>query len=365
MASPLKHLAKQSLAGAKRRVRLHPMSADEATAVVFTVMTASPAPLLRAATNSKAGKNLPSGLDPRVFEHGILSVLNVRKGSVYAAIVTAIDQNNIFHSDRFAVSLKRLGVMDDIEMKLSADGFEAIASLVANKAPFWWADMSAIELDTVRGEMSGSLRRIIRRHSESLSTDDLNVLIENQLAGLPMNTLPGKLQFLYGASQTLLGTNQSQYRQLAQRVVMSPQLVTLSESSSLSATFESFYQHLLTNVLAFQRLMPRASFGGKTLTPTQLQRIFRDPQVARRLKRSFEGAYQRSSHSVALNSLYQTMKRNNVATEIFRAGKTNAKVTLTDEAISAITSSVIGLFSAFAGDSKGQAFPMMSSFKKG
>lgn len=364
MASPLKRLAKQSLAGAKKQVRLRPLSPEDATAVVFTVLNASPAPLLRAVSASKSVKGLPGGA-ANTFREIILSTLNVRKGSVYAAIVTAIDQRNVFHTDRFAVSLKRLGIMDDIGSKLSANGFGAAATLVANKAPFWWAEMAARELNNVKKEMSASMGKILHKHTEELSTDDINILIENQLSEMPMNTLPGRLQFLHGASQTDMAANQSQFKNLTRSIASKPNIVVLGDSSSFSASFESFYQHLLMNTTAIQRLMPRASFGGKSVSPTQLQRIFRDPQVAKRFRLAFEQAYQRSMHAVVLNTLYQTIKRNNLPTEIYRAAKTQGNMRLTDDAISGITSSVIGLFSAFAGDSKGQSFPMIASFKKG
>jgi hypothetical protein len=364
MATPLKRLAKQSLAGAKKRVRLHPLSPEEATSVVFTVLNASPAPLLRAAKNSKAGKGLPKNVQETVFANAIRNALNVRKGSVYAAIVTAIDQDDVFHTDRFAVSLKRLGVMDDIAMKLTADGFGAIAPLVQNKAPFWWAEMSARELSTVQKEMSGSFKRILHKFTEDLDEATINQIVEADAFGLGMSGMPGRLQFMHGVSQTNLGASQSRYMTLARNVIR-PNSIKLAENSSFDGVFSSFHEHLMTNVSALQRLLPRATFGGKMLTPTQLQRIFRDVQFTKRLKQAFEFAYRPRMHVIELDGLYRALKRYNVQKELERAAKMYAKIDLSTEAVASITSSIIGLFSAFTTDAKGQSFPMMASIKKG
>lgn len=364
MATPLQRLAKQSLVGAKKRVRLHPLSPEEATSVVFTVLNASPAPLLRAARNSKAGKGLPKNASETIFANAIRNALNVRKGSVYAAIVTAIDQDDVFHTDRFAVSLKRLGVMDDIAMKLIADGFGAIAPLVQNKAPFWWAEMVARELTTVQKQMSSSFSRILHRFTEDLDEEAIDQIIEAGVIGLPISSLPGRLQLMHGAAQTTLGSGQSQYLTVV-RSVIRPNSIKLNANSSFDATFASFHEHLMTNVSALQKLLPRASFGGKMLAPTQLQRIFRDVQFTKRLKQSFEFAYRPRMHIIELDGLYRAMKRYNLQRELERAAKMYAKVDLSPDAVASITSSIIGLFSAFTTDAKGQSFPLMASIKKG
>jgi hypothetical protein len=363
MASSLKRLAKQSLAGAKKRVPLHPLTPEQATEVIFTVLNASPAPLLRAAANSKAGKALPRNVNPQTFASIIHSILNLKRGSVYAATVTAIDADEVFHSDRFAVSLKRLGVMDEIAASLSANGFDAIASLVQNKAPFWWAEMSAMELETVRKEMSGSFTRILRRFSEDLNEEEVDSLIEATVFSLPASILPGKLQFMYGAAQATLGANQSQYTGMVRRIATNPNITLLNPNSSLDATFESYHQHLMTNISALQKLMPKASFAGSSLSTSQLQRIFRDPQFIRQLKKAFIASHQRSTHSVNLDKLYRAMRQYNVGSELQRASKMRANVTLSEDAVSAITSSIVGLFSAFAGDTKGQSLPFISAIK--
>lgn len=362
MASPLKRLAKQSLAGAKKQVRLHPLSPEEATAVVFTVLNASPAPLLRAVRNSKAGKGLPANAaTDRVFHDAIISTLNVRKGSVYAAIVTAIDQNEVFHTDRFAVSLKRLGVMDDISTKLMANGMASVAGLVANKAPFWWAEMSARELSTVQKELSGTFQRILKKFHEDLDREDIDMLLE----AVPNAMMPPKLQFIRGAAQADFGSTQAQFERTVRSILTAPRILRLAESSTFDATFESFYQHLMTNTTALQKLLPKASFAGKALSPQQIQRMFRDPQVAKRFHASFREAYDSYAHGILIDKLYMAIKRNRVSAELVRAARAQANVKLTDDAVSAINSSVIGLFSAFAGDSKGQSFPMMATIKKG
>lgn len=363
MAAPLKQLAKQSLAGAKKRVRLHPLSADEAVAVVFTVLKASPAPLFRAVAKSKVGRSVSSSrMD--IFANIIRSILDYRHGSVYAAIVTAIDADDVFHSDRFAVSLKRLGVMDDIGSKLDANGFDAVSELVVNKAPYFWAELSAGQLEIVVKEMGGTFNRLIKRFAEDLEPEEIDVLLEAQALKTPVSSLAPRLQFLHGASQLNMGQGQSAYTLLTRRMAANPNIVLLDDGSSIEGVFTSFHQHLLTNMAVLQRLVPKTSFGGQTYTVNEFQKIFKDSQVIRRLKMAFLMAYNERSHSVDMTELYRTIKRTNFYSELKRASSLYSRVRLDDNGVSALTNAIIGLFFAFAGDAKGQSLPFMPMIKK-
>jgi hypothetical protein len=357
MAAPLKRLAKHSLAGAKKRVRLHPLSADDAVAVIFTVLNASPAPLFRAAAKSKQGKGLSK---PEVFSTIIRTVLDHKHGAIYAAIVTSIDADDVFHSDQFAVSMKRLGIMDDIASQLSANGYDPVAELVKNKAPLFWAEISAQELETVRNELGGTYNRIIGRFIEDLDTDDIDQILEAQVTQADFLSLSPRLQFLKGSALIDLGPIQANFDALSRNLRTSQNLVLLDKNSTIEGTFSAFYQHLLTDMNALQRIIPRASFGGIKLSTQQFQKTFRDFQVQRRLKGAFTGAYDDDEHAVILQKLYQNLRRNNFYIELKRSAKTYANLTLTDDNISAIVSGIVGLFFAFAGDTKGQRFPLIT-----
>lgn len=360
----LKGLGHKSLAGAKKRVRLHPLSVGDATAVIFTVLRASPLVLLKSAQGSKDGKGLPKQVNPRVFANAILSVIDHRKGSIYAAAVTSVDTNEVFHSDRFAISLKRLGVMDDIAVKLSADGFGAISSLIQNKAPYLWADLVSRELGLVQKEVSNSFTRIVSRFTEDITTEDVDVLLEAQVLGLPLSSLPAKLQMFHGANMLDVGSGyKSVFLKLFRRLASNPNISLLNPNSSLEATVANFHQHLLTDVSALQKLLPQMKLKGKALRPTQLRQIFNDSQVKRKMQQVFASAYDRSKHAIRIDALYRSMKQYRFQDELIRAAKLRANQSLSEDAAAGLVSSLVGLFFAFTGDTKEQFFPAMKALK--
>jgi hypothetical protein len=360
----LKGLGHKSLAGAKKRVRLHPLSVGDATAVIFTVLRASPLVLLKSAQDSKAGKGLPKQVNLRVFANAINSVIDHRKGSIYAASVTSIDTNEVFHSDRFAVSLKRLGVMDDIAMKLSADGFGAISTLIQNKAPYLWGELVSRELGLVQKEVSNSFQRIVGRFTEEVTTEDVDALLEAQVLGLPLSSLPAKLQMLHGANVLDLGSGyKSVFLKLFRRLASNPNMALLNPNSSLEATVSNFQQHLLTDITALQKLLPQMKLAGKALRPTQLRQIFNDAQVKRKLQQVFSAAYDKSKHAVRIDTLYRSMRQYRFQDELIRAAKLRANQSLSTDAAAGLVSSLVGLFFAFTGDTKEQFFPAMKALK--
>jgi hypothetical protein len=321
------------------------------------VRSASPAPLIRAAAKSKQGKGLSR---PEVFATIIRTVLDHKRGAIYAAIVTSIDADEVFISDRFAVSMKRLGVMDDIASQLTANGYDQVAELVKNKAPLFWAELAARELETVRKELGGTYNRIISKFIEDLSVEDLDTLLEAEVQGVPFSMLSPRMQFMQGSSLIDMGPAQASFRGLARNLQSNQNIVLLDKNSTIEGTFSSFYQHLLTDMNALQRILPRATFGGVKLTTQQFQKIFRDFQVQRRLKSAFIFAYNERGHQVVLNDLYKDLRRNNFFIDLKKAAKLYAGITLTEDKVSAIISGIIGLFFAFAGDTKGQRFPLIT-----
>lgn len=360
----LKGLGQKSLAGAKKRVRLHPLSVGDVTAVIFTVLRASPLALLKSAQSSKDGKNLPAQVSPRVFTSAILSVIDHRKGSIYAAAVTSVDTNDIFHTDRFAMSLKRLGIMDDIAVKLSADGFGAISTLIQNKAPYFWAELVSRELGLVQKEVSNSFSRIVSRFTEDIDTDDIDTLLEAQALRLPITSLSAKLQMFHGADVMDIGSGyKGVFLKLFRRLASNPNMALLNPSSSLEATLESFRQHLLTDMTALQKLLPQLKLQGKSLRASQLRQIFNDAQVKRKLQQVFSAAYDRSKHAIRIDALYRSMKQYKFHDELIRAAKTRANQSLSMDAASGLVSSLVGLFFAFTGDTKEQFFPAMKALK--
>lgn len=362
----LKGRAQQSLFAVKKRVRLNPLSVGDATAIAFTVIRSSPHALLRAAYASKGGNTFPKNPNLRVFANAVNSVVDHRKGSVYAAFVTSVDVNGVYYADRFATSLKRLGIMDDLQTKLTADGFGAVIPIIANKAPFFWADLTSREIDTVRKEVSGVVQRVISKFKEDVENKDIDELIEAQVFNLKTSTLTPRAQLLHGASQLdVSGGYQSIFLSLFRKLAQNAQVTLLNQSSSLEATFESFHQHLMTNTSALQRLLPGAKFGKQKMSAQQIQRLFRDSQLTRQMKKAFESSYDSSKHAIRVDALYRGMRRFNVVNEIQRAAKTKLRKNLSDDAVSGILSSVVGLFFAFAGDNKGQSFPVMKSIAKG
>lgn len=362
----LKGRAQQSLFAVKKRVRLSPLTVGDATAIAFTVVRSSPHALLRAAYASKEAKTFPKNPNQRVFYNAVNSVVDHRKGSLYAAFVTSVDVSGVYNADRFATSLKRLGILDDLKVKLTADGFGEAATLISNKAPYFWADLTSREIDTVRKEVSGVVQRVVSRFKEDIDEKDIDELIEAQVFRLKPSTLSPRAQLLHGASQLDVGGGyQSIFLNLFRKLAQNSRVTLLNQNSSLEATFESFHQHLMTNTSALQRLLPKAKFGKQPLTPQQIQRLFRDSQLTRQMRKAFESSYDSKQHAIRVDALYRGMRRYNVMVDLQRAAKSKLRKNLNDDAVSGILSSVVGLFFAFAGDTKGQSFPAMKSIAKG
>ena len=161
----------------------------------------------------------------------------------------------------------------------------------------------------------------------------------------------------------LPGQSEQAFLNIFRRLAQTQRMGLLNPNSSLEATFETFHQHLMTNTSALQKLIPRAKFGGKAISPSKLQRMFRDQQLVKKLRLAFKDAYDKRRHDIQIDRLYRSMKRLNVAGEIARVGRTQLNMKLSDNSIAAIVSGVVGMFFAFAGDTKGTRFPLMKSIK--
>lgn len=360
----LKGRAQHKLFAALKKVRLTPLSIGDAYAVALTVMRSSSAQLLHFAEQSKKGTPLGKH-DFAVFSNAISSILDHRDGSIYASFVTAVDTKHIFHGERFAVSLARLGVTDELRNKLFTDGFANLSDVVSLKAPWFWADLIVKELETVRNETSSTFTRILSRFTEEVTPQDVNDLLESVLfKEQPLMTAPAKVQIFQGADLfNVEGGLQNTYLGVFRRLAQSPRMVLLDQNSSLEGVFTTFHQHLLTDTTSLQRLLPGAKFGGKKILTSQLQRIFKDNQFVRHLRLAFMDAYTDGEHAISVDRLYRAMRKYSVHTELARAAKIKASLTLSDESTLAIVNGIVGLFFAFSSEMKGQSFPLMKMLK--
>lgn len=359
----LKGRAQHKLFALRKTVRLTPLSIGDAYAILLTVMRSTTATLYLSAVRSKEVE-APVKRDSAAFENAINDVITTRDGSIYAAFVTAVDEKHIFRGDRFAVSLARLGVTDELRNKVHNAGFPELANVIALKAPWFWAEHVTKELDTVRKEVSTVVTRVLSRFTEEITPQDIDNLLETELFHQSILTATPKVQIFKGAdSLEVGGGNQQIYLNVFRRLAQSPRIVMLDQNSSLDGMFTTFHQHLMTDVVALQRLLPGAKFSGKRITSDKLQRIFKDKMFIRRLKLAFEDAYESAQHSILVDRLYRAMRKYSVHTELARAAKTKVNLTLNDDATLAIVNGIVGLFYAFAGDMKGQSFPVMQMLK--
>ena len=370
----LKGLAQRKLFNPKKqRVRISPLSIGDVNAIALTVMDSSSRTLLRMALASKEAKGVKRPPDATVFSNIVSSVVNHRKGSLYASLVTSIDSRRVFHPDRFAVSVARLGVVDDLRNSFASENYGAFGDFIASRTPYFWADLISREISEVRKEVSSAVERIFSRFSESITTPELaDELIESVLSQqvhaidtVPIHHMSPRAQLIYGADAfEVPHTTQQAFLGLYRKLSQSQKIGLLNPNSSIEGTFESFHQHLLMNTGALQRLLPKATFSGVTITANNFQKIFRDSQLVRKLQASFVDAYDSYRHDIQIDRLYRAMKRRAISTEIARAAKTQLNVKLSDGAVAAITSGIIGMFFAFAGDTQGQRFPQMQSIKR-
>lgn len=363
MAS-LKGRAQHKLYAARNKVTIPPLSVGDATAVAFTVLRASPNALLRAAYETLKRGSYPSESDRRVFHHLVQSVVDHRKGSIYAAFVTSVDPRGVFQGAQYASSLKRLGVLDDLQTQMKANGLDKVADLIAAKAPFFWADHTAKEIATVRKEVTTVVQRVVAKFAEDVSPEDIDALLEAQLYEIDFEMLSPRQTMFHGVANLDLGPGKQEiFLKLFRRLANISRDIKLDASSTLEGTFETFHQHLMTDTAALQRVLPKAKFGGQALTPQQVQKIFRDSNLNRKMHEAFKHAYDGVSHSINVDKLYRGMRRFRVSSEIERAAKSKLHKSLSRNAVSGIMSSVVGMFFAFAGDNKGQAIPFIKSMK--
>ena len=209
------------------------------------------------------------------------------------------------------------------------------------------------------------MHRIVSNFREEITDEDVDELIESVLTQQKnLSTFSPRTQMMRGASSINVdGGYQQIYLGLFRRLAQNQRMALLPSTSSLDGIFETFMQHLMTNTSALQRMMPGATFGGTKLTAAHLQRIFRDAQVVRKLKSAFVFAYDASKHDIPMDRLYRAMRRYNVQDEIDRASRLKIGKKLSPDSVNGIVSGVVGLFYAFAGDTKGQSFPAMTAMK--
>jgi hypothetical protein len=369
----LKARAQQKLFNPKKsRVHIAPLSVGDVNAIAFTVMDSSSRTLLSTALASKEAKGIKHPPDPTVFAHIISDIVARRKGSLYAALVTSIDVKEVFHPDRFAMSVARLGIVDELKSSLAAENYGPLGDLIATRTPYFWSDLISREISTVRKEVSTVVQRIFARFHESITTPELADELLESVIGQQQSQeqdhifrMSPKAQLIYGADAFEAPyTMQQAFLGLFRKLSQTQRMGLLDPNSTIEGTFETFHQHLLMDSGALQRILPKAKFSGVTITGNGLQKIFRDSQLTRKLQAAFVDAYDQQRHDIPVDNLYRAMTRRGIPAEIARSAKTQLNITLSDSAISAITSGVVGLFFAFAGDTKGQSFPQIQSLKK-
>jgi len=343
-------------------INLDPLSVGDATAVIFATVEASSAAFFKAAMKSTMRRKLPRKLPVREFTTKLHKVVTERKGSLYAAIVTSIDSNNVFHPKRFAVAMKRLGLVDEIQAYFNTYGMSEVSERLANAIPWFWADAAVLQLEMVKSEIKVPVVEAICFIGE-MSTPDINQLIEQETFGIPVTS--GSAGLALDMTNFKPMSSKQIYKSYLRGITQSRSIGLLDKNSSLEAIFESFRQHILSNPSALQKLLPKVKYGGQEFQGRELENLFRNKLVVRKLKMSFFGAYDKHSHSINITRLYNAFKTNRIQDLIATNLRSSSKKRITKEVTSGILASIIGLFFAFTGDTKGQSLPMMNTLKRG
>ena len=343
-------------------VSLGPLSVGDATAIIFATVESSSVAFFRAAMKSSLRRKLPRKLPIKGFSVKLHKIVTERKGSLYAAIVTSIDSQSVFHPKRFAVAMKRLGLVDEISAYFDSYGMSEVSDKLANAIPWFWADAAIIQLEMVKKEVSSTVIEAVA-FLEEMCTPDINQLIEQQALGIPITS--GSAGLSLDMTHFKPMTSQQVYKGYLRGIAQSRSIGLLDKNSSLEAIFESFRQHILADPSALQKLLPRAKYGNQEFAGRELQNLFRNKLLLRKLQQAFFAAYDKQAHSINITRLYNAFKTYKVGDAIATHLKATSKKRITKEVTSGILTSIIGLFFAFTGDTKGQTLPMMNTIKCG
>lgn len=287
-------------------------------------------------------------------------ILTRRRGSFYAAFVTSIDHKRVFHADRFAIALKRLGIFDDIENSLAKDGRANFAHTVATYGPWYWSDLVTQELTNVRKEVTNPIERAVAMFTEDLEPLHVDELLESALTGSSPQSPMGAIA--YGASNFEVGSRSRQgFQQAFRHLTRSPSIEILDDNSSFGAILENFYQHLLSDPNALRQALPQAQYKGVSLSPSQLYQVFQTSTVRRGFHKAFRYGYDKPRHAIRVAALYRGVDQYRLRERLIHAVRSKTGKILDDAGAAAIVTSVVGLFYVFVADKRGRSFPMMRS----
>lgn len=347
---------RHKLFSSKKKVKLGHLSPADGLLVTFTAIRASSGPLKKMSSKGFKPEDLPKL--PQI-KKAVYDTLSSRRGSVYAAFMTSVDHNSVFHGDQFAIAIKRLGVSEDLSDRVQALGFDSYGEALNVYAPWFWADLVARELATVKRESKQTVLSSINVFKEDITKRDLDCLLEAAVYGtVPSGFGPSLAQGI-GSLETRPDL-QNKYYALSRDLLRSPVVEILDKNSSFEAIFETFYQHLLANSNALRKLLPSVRLGSKKLNAQDLERIFRKDALKQKLYRAFSSIYDAHSHSLRLNRLDRAMEMAFVRPELVRAAR---QYKLEEKDAHAILSGVVALFYAFVGDSKGRMLPIMKTLR--
>jgi hypothetical protein len=164
----------------KRNIYLGKLSVNEGFAIAFTAMTASLGHLYYMVVKNVDKSDRPIRED--FIRYLNLSLIEQR-GIIKAAFATSVNHKKIFEADRFAVNLKRLSVVDNIEVELGKHG--DINQLVIDKivlfAPWYWADLASKEISHVKKNITSSIEKLISIFKEEATLEDLDKVLQKSL----------------------------------------------------------------------------------------------------------------------------------------------------------------------------------------
>ncbi|RLA42255.1 MAG: hypothetical protein DRR06_14905 [Gammaproteobacteria bacterium] len=348
--------AKQEAIAKKKKVRLAHLSVGDGVAVALTAVRASTVPLHKAIRRSKKAGKPP---DPHVFNAAVTKVLSRKKGSLYAAFVTAVDHKKVFHAEQFALGVKRLGIPDEVAEAIEQLGYPQFAHKINVYVAWYWADIVYNELKNVKKDTSTPISRALK-FFEDLQKTDIDGLIEDRLSG----AIPSSPRANMALAQANFTPSPSMrpYFDRTFRTLSASQYIDakrIDKSSSFDAVFETFYQHLLANQQSLQQIKP--SYRGVPLDASKLQRIFRDSNLKRNLSYAFSYAYEPSVRVIRISKLYQGFESFGTHRILHRAIKAQTGKDVEDSATNDILTSVIALFAMYMQDSKGQMIPLIAN----
>jgi hypothetical protein len=164
----------------KRNVHLGGLSIKEGFSLAYSTIHLSNRKLYSMAV--RGIKDKKSLMSPEDFVMLLDRCLSEQTSILKACFATSINYRSVFEADKFAVALKRMGVVDNIELALQREGVNPnTLTRVTLYAPWYWADVVSSAISHEKKKISNIFTRLVRVFEEDVSIEDYEKALQRSL----------------------------------------------------------------------------------------------------------------------------------------------------------------------------------------